>query len=53
MEIVTTWQGSDLPPAWTAFLTAASNPPQHGTSMRTTVTSLTELVRMISASFSE
>ena len=38
VEMVTTYQGMNLPLSWRAFFTASSMPPQQGTSMRTTVT---------------
>lgn len=40
MEIVTTLHGINLPLVCNAFFTAYSIPPQHGTSIRTTVTLL-------------
>ena len=50
---VTTCQGMNLPLCWSAFFAAVSNPPQQGTSMRTMVTLLMSLSRIISVSFSE
>lgn len=51
--IVYTCHGINFPLAISAFFTAASIPPQHGTSIRTTVTLWISLRRMISVSFSE
>ena len=42
-EMVATCQGMNFPLACSAFFTAASMPPQHGTSIRTTVTLLISL----------
>lgn len=53
VPIVYTCHGINFPLAISAFFTAASIPPQHGTSMRTTVTLWISLLRMISVSFSE
>ena len=52
MEIVTTRHGRNFPLACSAFFAAISKPPQQGTSMRTMVTSLISLFRMMSVSFS-
>ena len=49
--MVTTCQGRNFPLAWMARFTASSIPPQQGTSMRTMVTLLMELLAMISVSF--
>ena len=53
LEIVTTCQGMNLPLALSAFSAALWRPPQQGTSIRTIVTLLISLFRMISVSFSE
>ena len=49
---VTTCHGMNFPLCWSAFFAASSSPPQQGTSIRTTVTLLMSLLRMISVSFS-
>mgnify|MGYP004647955751 FL=1 len=49
---VTTCHGINFPLCWSAFFAASSSPPQHGTSIRTTVTLLMLFSRMISVSFS-
>ena len=51
-EMVTTCQGMNLPLACSAFCAARCNPPQQGTSMRTMVTLLMSLSRMMAVSFS-
>ena len=51
--MVITSRGMSLPLALSAFFTANSMPPQHGTSMRTTVMRFKSLRAMISVSFSE
>ena len=53
LEIVTTCQGMNLPLSRSAFSAALCSPPQQGTSIRTMVTLLMSLSRMISVSFSE
>ena len=52
MEIVTTCQGIILPQSCSAFFAAISRPPQHGTSMRSTVTERISFCFRISVSFS-
>ena len=52
-EIVTTCQGLNLPLALRAFSAAFCSPPQQGTSIRTMVTLLISLSRMMAVSFSE
>ena len=52
-EIVTTCQGMNLPLPLRAVSAARCSPPQQGTSMRTMVTLLTSLSRMIAVSFSD
>ena len=52
VETVTTRHGMNFPLCWSALFTAFSIPPQHGTSMRTTVTLLMSFSAMIWASFS-
>ena len=49
---VTTCHGMNFPLFFRAVTAARSNPPQQGTSMRTTVTLLTSFSLMISVSFS-
>ena len=49
---VTTCHGMNFPLACSAVRAACSSPPQHGTSIRTTVTLWILLERMISVSFS-
>lgn len=51
-EIVTTCHGRNFPLARSASRAACSSPPQHGTSMRTTVTLRRSLPRMICVSLS-
>ena len=51
-EIVTTCQGMNFPLAFSAVSAACCNPPQQGTSIRTMVTLLMSLSRMIAVSFS-
>ena len=50
---VITCHGINLPLCCNAVFAAYSNPPQQGTSMRTTVTLLMSLLRIMSVSFSE
>lgn len=45
VEIVTTCQGMNLPLFCSAVFAACSSPPQHGTSIRTTVTLLMSFLR--------
>ena len=52
MEIVTTCQGIILPQSCSAFFAAISRPPQHGTSMRSTVTERISFCFKISVNFS-
>ena len=52
VEKVTTFHGMNLPLFFRAVMAACSSPPQQGTSMRSTVTLLISLLRMISVSFS-
>ena len=49
--MMTTCQGMNLPLACSAFCAASCNPPQQGTSMRTMVTLLMSLSRMMAVSF--
>ena len=51
-DIVITCHGMNLPLSWSAFRTAASRPPQQGTSMRTTVTPAISLCAIMRVSFS-
>ena len=51
--MVTTCHGMNFPLFCKAAFAACSSPPQHGTSMRTMVTLLMLLLRMISVSFSD
>ena len=52
VEKVTTFHGMNFPLFFRAVMAACSSPPQQGTSMRSTVTLLISLLRMISVSFS-
>ena len=52
VEIVTTCHGMNLPLACSAVFAACSKPPQHGTSMRTTVTLFISLSAIMAVSFS-
>ena len=53
MLMVTISRGISFPLVSTAFLTANSRPPQHGTIILATVTEEISLDLIISASFSE
>lgn len=53
VEIVTTCHGINFPLFCNAVFAACSKPPQHGTSILTTVTLLMSFLRIISVSFSE
>ena len=52
-EIVTTCQGMNLPLLRSAVSASRCSPPQQGTSIRTMVTLLMSLSRMIAVNFSE